>query len=158
MAEFDLAFEPLLKLHELRQSLKNTQKSIDDINKQIAEGKSTEELAATLETLVAQISTISAKITEEQSKIDVVGCLKSYIEKLTVYKATVKSDIEKIANSQHAELLGMLDSAEVSKLSAYVAEKAVDAAKEKLAAALLKLAEDKTTYGWFKTDFVKQEE
>ena len=68
IAEFDAAFAPILKIHELRQSLKNAQSSIDDINDKIASGTNTEDLAATLETLVAQISEISAKISEEQAK------------------------------------------------------------------------------------------
>ncbi|MBE6542841.1 MAG: hypothetical protein E7675_00430 [Ruminococcaceae bacterium] len=154
MAEFDLAFDPILKLHELRQSLKNTQKSIDDINKQIADGKSTDELAATLESLVAQISAISAKITEEQSKIDVAKCLEGYIEKLDIYKTSVKADIDALANSQHAELVGKLESASTSDLAGEIAKSVVEASKSKLSAALLKLAEDKSTYGWFKADFV----
>lgn len=154
IAEFDASFAPILKIHELRQSLKNAQSSIDDINDKIASGTNTEDLAATLETLVAQISEISAKISEEQSKINITECLKSYLEKLEVYKTLVKSDIESNANSQHAELIGKLDTATVSEISEYISKAVADVAKEKLSAELLKLAEDKTNYGWFKADFV----
>lgn len=154
IAEFEQSFSPIVKLHELRQSLKNTQNSIEDINQQIADGKSSDELAATLETLVSQIASISAKITEEQSKIDVAKCLGDYLAKLDVYQNTVKADINSIATSQHAELIGMLDTSSVAELSDYIAEKAIDSSISKLSAALLKLADDKTTYGWFKAEFV----
>ena len=155
IAELDSAFAPIMKLHNLRQDLKETEASLEEINKQIQDGKTSDELSATLKTLAAQISSLSAKITEEQNKINVAECLGSYMEKLEIYKEEIKKDIESLANSNDASLLASLNSEDTKSLAKTVCSSVVTVAEEKLGNKILDLANNKDNYGWFPADFIE---
>ncbi len=153
-AQFDSAFEPILKIHELRNTLAETQKTIDEINKQIADGKASAELTATLSSLLEQINEISKKITEEQSKVDVIKCLENYMEKLDIYREIIKKEINSLANSNDADFIAGLDTKEISEICAYIASASRETIAKKLTDELSKLSSNKTNYGWFPADFV----
>lgn len=154
IAEFENSFAPIQKLHNLRESLKEANKTLDDLNNQIANGNVTDELSATLKSIAEQISSLTAKITEEQSKINVTECLSGYLEKLEVYKEIVKKDVEAAVNSAHADILASLDSATSKELISKINSGLLPTATKTLAAELVNLADNKTKYGWFTDDFV----